>query len=395
MAGLLPPSIVWVDAFGAGIFVMTFANHLDQWWRRRDRPSHLWIAMSALGALMVNLTGAILRGVHAPPERWLPTVNMLGVVIALISLFELVRANAGRRASLLRRGLEAVTLLPALLYALSGNGAVVPPLYLLSVAFMVGALFLSVRSALSGDVEARVLSIGLCVLFLALVYDLMSELHYLPRQEGWPILGFSVLYLSATRAQSIRQEREYNELQSLRGELEERVRERTVELETANAHLDRLSRTDLLTGLANRRAMVEHMAQARDGALVMIDVDHFKKINDDFGHDAGDRALVQAAQALVRSFGEGAVLARWGGEEFIAHLPGASLEAAVARAESARAAVSALRTGPDDARALSASFGVAQISSGGDMSRALAAADAALYRAKNGGRNRVVAADVI
>jgi hypothetical protein len=209
--------------------------------------------VSAFGALMVNLSGAILRGVHAPPERWLPTLNMFGVAIALISLFELVRANAGRQASLARRGLETVTLLPALLYALTGNGAVVAPLYLLSIAFMVGALFLSVRSALSGDVEARVLSIGLCVLFLSLVYDLLSELGYLPRQEGWPILGFGVLYLSATRAQSIRQEREYNELQSLRGELEERVRKRTVELEAANAHLDLLSRTDLLTGLANRR----------------------------------------------------------------------------------------------------------------------------------------------
>jgi diguanylate cyclase (GGDEF)-like protein len=387
MPAIGPPSIVWIDAFGAGVYAMTLAHHLDQWWRRRDKASHLWIAMSALGALMVNLTGAILRGVHAPPERWLPTVNMLGVAIALISLFELVRANAGRPASLLRRGLEAVTLLPALLYALSGNGAVVPPLYLLSVAFMVGALFLSVRSALSGDVEARVLSIGLCVLFLALVYDLMSELHYLPRQEGWPILGFSVLYLSATRAQSIRQEREYNELQSLRGELEERVRERTVELETANAHLDRLSRTDLLTGLANRRAMVEHMAQARDGALVMIDVDHFKKINDDFGHDAGDRVLVQAAQALVRSLGASAVLARWGGEEFIAHLPDASVEAACERAEAARVAMSRLRAGPEDERALSASFGIAAMT--GDASRALAAADAALYRAKNAGRNRI------
>ena len=393
MASLWPPSIIWIDAFGAGVFAMTLAHHLDQWWRRRDKASHLWIAVSALGALMVNLTGTILRGdLGGPPPRWLPTVNMLGVAIALISLFELVRANAGRRASRLRRALEAATLLPALLFATTGNGALVPPLYLLAVAFMLGALALSLRDALTGDVEARVLSIGLCILFAALVYDLLSDLGFLPRMEGWPIVGFSLLYLAATRAQSIRQEREYNELRSLRGELEARVRERTTELEAANAHLDRLSRTDLLTGLSNRRAMLEHLQAQRDGCLLMIDIDHFKQINDQFGHDAGDRALVQTAQALVRSLGAVAVLARSGGEEFIAHLPAATLASALERAEVARHAVAQLRTGPGDERALSASFGVAAVEPGTDAERTLARADAALYRAKNEGRNRVVAA---
>ena len=394
-----PPSIQWVDAFGAGVFSFTLVHHLDQWWRRRDKASHLWIALSALGALMVNLTGAYIRDLGAPPPRWVPVLNMLGIATALLSLFELVRANAGRRASVGRRLLEGVTLLPAVLFALTGNPQVAPPLYLLSVAFMVGALWLSLRDALSGDVEARVLSIGLSVLFMALVYDLLSELGFLPRQEGWPIFGFAVLYLAATRAQSIRQQREYDELRSLRGELEERVRARTAELETANAHLDRLSRTDLLTGLANRRALVEHVTNwvganrgaGQAGCLVMIDVDHFKQINDHFGHDAGDRVLVLTADALVRSFGEGAVLARWGGEEFIAHLPLVDLELACERAEQARRAVSELRAGPEHARPLSASFGVALIEA--DLAHALAAADVALYKAKHGGRNRVVAAD--
>jgi diguanylate cyclase (GGDEF)-like protein len=393
MASHWPPSIVWIDAFGAGIYAMTLAHHLDQWWRRRDKASHLWIATSALGALMVNLTGAVLRDWGASPPRWLPTINMLGVAIALISLFELVRANAGRRAGKLRRALEAATLLPALLYAMTGNSALVPPLYLLSVAFLVGALGLSLRDARSGDVEARVLSIGLCILFATLLYDLLSELQVLPRQPGWPIVGFSLLYLAATRAQSIRQEREYDELLSLRSELEQRVRQRTTELEAANAHLDRLSRTDLLTGLINRRAMVEHLQSQRDGCILMIDIDHFKQINDQFGHDAGDRALVQAGQALTRSLGAGAVLARWGGEEFLVHLPGATLASALERAEAARVAVAQLRNGPADVRALSAYFRVAPVNTSAELGRTLASADAALYRAKNGGRNRVVSAE--
>jgi diguanylate cyclase (GGDEF)-like protein len=263
----------------------------------------------------------------------------------------------------------------------------------LSVALLVGALGLSLRDARSGDVEARVLSIGLCILFATLLYDLLSELQVLPRQPGWPIVGFSLLYLAATRAQSIRQEREYDELLSLRSELEQRVRQRTTELEAANAHLDRLSRTDLLTGLINRRAMVEHLQSQRDGCILMIDIDHFKQINDQFGHDAGDRALVQAGQALTRSLGAGAVLARWGGEEFLVHLPGATLASALERAEAARVAVAQLRTGPADERALSASFGVAPVNTSAELGRTLASADAALYRAKNGGRNRVVSAE--
>jgi diguanylate cyclase (GGDEF)-like protein len=391
MPALWPPSIVWVDAFGAGVFSMTLAHHLDQWWRRRDRASHLWIASSALGALMVNLSGAAIRELGAP-TRPLLTINMLGIATALISLFELVRANSGARASYVRRSLQVVCLLPALLYVVSGNPAVRVPLYLLSLGFMLGALVLAVRDALSGDIEARVLSIGLCALFVTLAYDMASALRLLPRQQGWPILGFSLLYLAATRAQSIRQEREYNELLSLRGELEERVRERTTELEAANEHLDRLSRTDLLTGLANRRAMLEHLNRREGGCLLMIDVDHFKKINDDFGHDEGDRALVQSAHALARSLGSGAVLARWGGEEFMAHLPGVPLATACSQAEAARRAVADLRAGPGDERALSASFGVAQIDPAAGLERALADADAALYRAKNGGRNRVVCA---
>jgi diguanylate cyclase (GGDEF)-like protein len=392
MIAFWPPQIALVDAFGAGVYAMTLAHHLDQWWRRRDRASHLWIALSALGALLVNFSGAMIREADVPPGRAIATINMLGVALALVSLYELVRAHAGRQARKVRRVLQAITLLPALVYVLTGNTAMVPALYLLSLVFLLFALAMSVRDAMQGDIEARVLAVGLCVLFATLLYDLASELALVPRQQGWPILGFSVLYLAATRAQSIRQEREYEELRSLRGELEERVRKRTVELEAANAHLDLLSRTDPLTGLGNRRAFVEHMSGQVSGSLVMIDVDHFKQINDRFGHDAGDRALIATAAALRGSFGDDAVLARWGGEEFIAHLPSASLEAACAVAEAARRALAVLRAGAPDAGTLSASFGVAQLAPGGDLERSLAAADAALYRAKQGGRDRVVAA---
>lgn len=356
--------------------------------------------MSALGALMVNVSGAIFRNIEGPPDRLLVSANMLGIALALVSLFELVQAGSNKRAGQVRRVLQGACFLPIVFFAATGNEIMVPILYLLSLAFMCGALLLSLRSAFFGDNEARTLSIGICVLFVTLVYDMASELGALPRQEGLPILGFSLLYLAATRAQSIRHEREHSELVSLRSDLENRVRVRTTELEAANAHLDRLSYTDQLTSLANRRSLIEQVGRAlqlcskrgQAGSIVMIDIDHFKQINDQFGHDAGDRVLVQVSAALVQSFGDGNVIARWGGEEFIVFLPGCELEGACNQAEIARRAVAGGRTMEDGSKALTASFGVAEIGADCDFENALAAADAALYRAKHAGRNRVVSA---
>ena len=395
-----PLPIEWIDAFGAGVFSITLVHHLDLWWRRRDRPSHLWIAVSALGALMVNLTGAILRNSAGPPGRLVGSLNLLAAALAVLSLFELVQANTGRRTGLVRRVLQMACFLPALLFAATGIESFIPMLYVLALAFLISALVTTLRGAFSGDSESQSLGIGLCALLLTLVYDLASELGALPRQEGWPILGFCLLYVAATRAQSIRQEREYSELVSLRGDLENCVRVRTTELETANAHLDQLSRTDQLTGLANRRSLIDQVSHTlqslsvgrRAGSLIMIDIDHFKQINDYFGHDAGDQVLVQVASALVRSLGERTIIARWGGEEFMVYLPDCDLEAACSQAEMARGAVAQVNAVADDRRALTASFGVAEIGADGNFERAAMAADTALYRAKHEGRNRVIRA---
>ncbi len=400
MPALWPLPIVWIDAFGAGVFTMTLVHHLGLWWQRRNRTSHLWIGLSALGALMVNLTGLILRGAQGPPDRFLTSINLFGVALALVSLFELVRSIAGKRAGYLRRVLQVACIAPVVLYATTGIELLLPLLYALSLAFMVGALLLTLRKSFSDDSQAQILSIGLCALFVTLTYDMASELGMLPRQEGWPVLGFTLLYLAATRAQSLRQLSEYNELLQLRNQLEERVQVRTRELEAANARLDRLSRTDPLTGLPNRRGLIEQVGQAMQdgrmvrhpGALVMIDIDHFKRINDDFGHDAGDEILRQVAAVLAGTFGEHGLIARWGGEEFIAWLPGCPGVDACQHAEAARRAVAAIETRQKLRQALSASFGVAEVMRGADFDSAVSAADAALYQAKRDGRDCVRAA---
>jgi diguanylate cyclase (GGDEF)-like protein/PAS domain S-box-containing protein len=156
--------------------------------------------------------------------------------------------------------------------------------------------------------------------------------------------------------------------------------------------------TDPLTGLHNRRGL-EGRSEAlhfRPGGApvtqvwIMVDIDHFKRVNDTHGHEAGDEVLKAVAEAL-RSTARGAdLVARFGGEEFVLVLPDTSAELAVRIAERLRLAIEALSTdvGGQIIR-VTASFGVAQRAAQESQLEVLERADAALYSSKNGGRNRV------
>jgi diguanylate cyclase (GGDEF)-like protein len=160
---------------------------------------------------------------------------------------------------------------------------------------------------------------------------------------------------------------------------------------------------DPLTGLYNRRYLEETMQREemrakRSGqplSIVMADIDHFKQYNDTQGHQAGDSLLQAFGEALAQVVRDEDIACRYGGEEFMLILPGASLERAVERAEQARAAVARLRVrqGGRPLPDVTASFGVACFPAQGDhWQDVLRKADAALYQAKRDGRNRTVAA---
>ena len=154
-----------------------------------------------------------------------------------------------------------------------------------------------------------------------------------------------------------------------------------------------LAVTDPLTGLRNRRYVRRHLdgvLRGSDAAVMLLDVDRFKSINDTYGHAAGDAALKEVAERLKSHLRAADVLARYGGEEFMVVLAGAPTDYAAMVAERLRLALSndPIALGPATLP-ITTSIGLAIAPAGCSVSGAIAAADAALYRAKAAGRNRV------
>ena len=205
---------------------------------------------------------------------------------------------------------------------------------------------------------------------------------------------------------------EKRKLAELNASLEQQVTQRTRLLEDANEHLmaalaerhelisklETLARTDSLTGLPNRRAFFEraeieiHRVERHGAALclVAIDIDYFKKINDRYGHDGGDQVLRAFAKAGLQLVRDVDMLARLGGEEFVALLPETSLEAARIVAERLRQGLASqcIRHQHEEIR-FTVSLGVAEFRLGEPLKTWLARADSALYEAKGAGRNQV------
>ncbi|MBR0567098.1 GGDEF domain-containing protein [Azoarcus sp. L1K30] len=169
-------------------------------------------------------------------------------------------------------------------------------------------------------------------------------------------------------------------------------------IQTARMQAEHLSRTDPLTGLLNRRAFLDSAGAAwstavRSGrplSVIVIDLDHFKTINDTFGHETGDRVLVAVAEVLRKSCRRGDFSARWGGEEFILILPETDAGQAMAMAERLLADIRAA-TVPEKVSGLrlSASLGVAERHRHDALEALIREADGFMYRAKQRGRGRV------
>lgn len=202
-------------------------------------------------------------------------------------------------------------------------------------------------------------------------------------------------------------------LTSARDELEHRVSERTSELVIANRKLldeiaerkrieqtlEAISRTDYLTGILNRRALSRRLEELIDGistdaqcfSTILLDLDHFKAINDQFGHDVGDQTLRHAVERLRNGVRDSDLLGRWGGEEFLIVCPATELDEAERLAQRLCNGLAGGRLSAGEASiAVTGSFGVSRYVVGENLNRCLKRNDDALYVAKAQGRNCIV-----
>ncbi len=193
--------------------------------------------------------------------------------------------------------------------------------------------------------------------------------------------------------------RQIGELNAHRDMLEQEVRERTKDLELANQKLDLISKTDELTGLPNRRDMNETIANEvgrvqrthKPFCFIFIDIDHFKNINDTYGHACGDLILKSVAQTVRTLLRKYDVFARYGGEEFLTLLPETDLEGAAVVAERFRKKIEQMTVHyADFTIKVTITLGVSRYDERLGADRSIQMADKALYRGKESGRNQVI-----
>ncbi|MFK8041780.1 diguanylate cyclase [Congregibacter sp.] len=208
-------------------------------------------------------------------------------------------------------------------------------------------------------------------------------------------IGDLFIAAEAFRQENIRERELLTNYRELSRGLEAQVAERTRELQLKNEQLDRLASIDKLTDTYNRRALDKALTTElrralryeRSLALLIMDIDFFKQVNDTHGHLTGDQVLSTLATQIKANLRHSDILGRWGGEEFLVICPETGVEPARSVAEKVRAAIEGTDFGLPDR--ITISIGISIIAEGSTAESLVADADRALYLAKNQGRNRV------
>lgn len=359
---------------------------------QRLRVSMTGVAALLMGICMLLMNSMAWAGLTArAPVQWWSLLCTLGLVAAYVA----IRSGWSRRCA------DPSLTLPQMLYAIACNAvayAIAGPargftLAILAVILMFGIFGLSTRQML-----------GVLVYALIMFGAALGFVAWHPEPGHEPVLEIAhatmivVVLLSGTFLTT--------RVQATRLHLQRQKHELTRALE----QISRLATRDALTGLVNRRHMLELLQrefaraarQPRHIVLAQLDIDHFKAINDQHGHAAGDKALQTFADVVSASVRQTDVLARWGGEEFVLLLCDTPLGEAQQLLERVRTAVAQAtphgaggaedtgNTGDGVRVPFTVSIGAAVHTPGEAAERTLERADRALYAAKAAGRNRVV-----
>ena len=413
-----------VQGLYLGVMLGMLAYNFFLWRVMRERV-YLWYVLwvAAIASFQASIGGLAFQYLWPEATQWndRAIVVFLALAVTSASFFMIDFLALARRGGWMLRLPQATAWL-CLLALLSAFVLPYPMAIRLAigcaVVAMFGALLVSALRGREGFAPARIF---LLAWFLVLAGGLVlaaSKFGLLPRNmltEHATQVGtaLEVILLSLSLAGRLQHERRLREQAQAEAmatqrraneRLEQRVAERTRDLEQLNRRLEQASRTDALTGVANRRHFDERHAGAVQRAIasagplgvLLLDLDHFKRINDTLGHPAGDDCLREVARRvamlLAGQDGGEALLARYGGEEFIALLPDCDDKAALALAERLRQALQQPLHRPDGSMLnLSASFGLAVQPAGlqSSLPELFSRADTALYAAKAKGRNQV------
>lgn len=389
----------------------------------------VYIFFYSVGVVMIEagLRGAAFAFVWPEATTWTDRSILIGIMGCTLfgNLFVdqvlLVRQTWPRLARVLRTLALLSALNMVLTFFLPYKQMILLCLLLVAISSPTTLTALVLRSR-QGYTPALYTLVGAMVFILSAFVMIFSKLGWLPRNpvtENLVYFGavFQLLLFSLSLADRMNVDRQLREEAQLKAaasqkelldvqlkineDLDSRVRERTDELEAVNTKLQELSTTDSLTGLRNRRyfddmLLNEYKRAFRDKlplSVLLLDIDHFKSLNDNYGHPFGDLCLVEAA-GLIRDCIKRPpdVAARYGGEEFVVLLPQTDREGAVQVAECLRAAfnVKRIEDGPHSV-VMTISIGVSSTvpPDRDGHEKLLKRADELLYRAKQNGRNRV------
>ncbi len=289
-----------------------------------------------------------------------------------------------------------------------------PVFDVLFIFFMAGLLYACVKELRSEGLQEGLIAFSVLVVFVSLVVDMLSAheiITWIGRTAQWGLVLFTVALLGVYLVQDRQQQAS---LERLSSSLEQLVNERTKELNESRTRFEKLAQVDYLTGLLNRRAFMElatkevvsAVRHERPLSLMLFDIDYFKQINDEYGHDKGDRVLVEVSQTVLKICRESDLVCRWGGEEFVVLLPSTEPENAKRLAERLREGIELLDVTTNDGGSLktTASFGFISYSGYREVSELnnpanadkllhllLSKADSAMYQTKSKGRNDITA----
>ena len=363
-------------------------RRLGDAWLTSDANRRLPLAQATLAMTLMALSiGILVFSAHVAG-----TSALLVIIWSAVSMGGLVTSYIAIRSGWSRRLADPSLTLPqmifaitsgALAYALAGpvRGATFP---VLMVVLMFGMFQLRPQLVTRACVFTAAL-FGAVMLLMALTRPQM----YQPAVE-W---GHFLMLAAMLPAVSL--------LAGRLTRLRERSRRQRQELAEALARIQELATRDELTGLVNRRHMLELLEQERQRCVrsghtfcvALLDIDHFKRINDRFGHAAGDAVLRRFAREALAAVRIADVLARWGGEEFVLLLADSQLPLARGGVERVRHRIEALPMLAEDPELrVTVSIGITEHIAGEAVADALDRADRALYDAKAGGRNRTVVA---